>query len=87
MNKQQLQEKVFFLTESLKKRIKKEAEELKEPIRVSKCCYSETDVSGGGYDGEDIVPMIRFCKNCDKECSIIEIKPDGWVDTKKELPF
>ena len=84
MTKQQLQEKVFFLTESLKERIKKD---LKKPVRVSKCCYSETEVVGGGYDGEDILPVVELCKICNKECSIIEIKPDGWVDIKEELPF
>ena len=85
MSKQQLREKVFFLTESLKKRIQEEVEELKHPLSVSECCYFETDVSGGGYCGEEIESVIQFCKNCNKECDHIRIKPDGWVDP--DIPF
>ena len=32
----------------------------------SKCCKSEVDYSGGGYDGEDIVPVVVSCKRCGK---------------------
>jgi hypothetical protein len=32
----------------------------------SKCCKAEVDYSGGGYDGEDIVPIVMYCKKCGK---------------------
>lgn len=43
----------------------------KENKLVSKCCKAEVDYSGGGYDGEDIVPVNRYCKNCMTVCDVI----------------
>ena len=30
----------------------------------SECCVAEVGVSGGGYDGEDIVPISEWCTKC-----------------------
>lgn len=32
----------------------------------SKCCKAEVDYSGGGYDGEDLCPVIVTCTKCGK---------------------
>jgi len=55
---------------------------LKEPIILSKCCNSEVDFVGGGYDGEDIVPIKDICKKCGCECEIKRIVPKDWKDEK-----
>ena len=33
----------------------------------SKCCKTNVEYSGGGYDGEDIMPVESHCKKCGKE--------------------
>lgn len=38
----------------------------KENWGKSRCCKAEVDYSGGGYDGEDIVPVLVQCTNCRK---------------------
>jgi len=37
-----------------------------KPKMVTACCESEIDCTGGGYDGEDIIPVVCFCKKCQK---------------------
>lgn len=32
----------------------------------SKCCKAEVEYTGGGYDGEDVVPVESYCTNCHK---------------------
>ena len=32
----------------------------------SKCCKAEVYYNGGGYDGEDIVPLVVSCSKCGK---------------------
>lgn len=32
----------------------------------SKCCKAEVSYDGGGYDGEDIVPVVMSCKKCNE---------------------
>ena len=32
----------------------------------SRCCKAEIEYSGGGYDGEDIVPVEMYCTKCGK---------------------
>ncbi len=32
----------------------------------SKCCRAEVDYQGGGWDGEDIVPVTYICTGCGK---------------------
>ena len=33
---------------------------------MSECCDAEVYISGGGYDGEDIVPISECCSKCGK---------------------
>ncbi len=33
---------------------------------VSKCCNAEIDSRGGGYKGEQIYPIIEYCKECNQ---------------------
>jgi len=33
---------------------------------MSGCCDAEVDISGGGYEGEDIVPITERCSKCGK---------------------
>ena len=47
------------------KTIKQDNREIK-----SKCCNAKVIVSGGGYDGEDIVPISETCSKCGKLCKI-----------------
>lgn len=35
--------------------------------RKSRCCNAEIQYGGGGYDGEDIVPVEEWCKKCHNE--------------------
>ncbi len=35
---------------------------------ISKCCNAGVDFRGGGYDGEDILPVVEYCKECEKKC-------------------
>jgi len=58
---------------------------LKEPIVLSKCCNDEVDFEGGGYIGEEIVPVYEVCKKCGCECEVKRIVPKGWKD--EEIPF
>ena len=37
---------------------------------LSKCCKAEVDYSGGGYDGEDIVPITEWCKKCGESLKV-----------------
>lgn len=37
----------------------------------SKCCNADFNCVGGGYDGEDIVPIKDICKKCGNECELI----------------
>ena len=41
---------------------------MKKEINVnwgkSRCCKAKVDYSGGGYDGEDIVPVVSRCQKC-----------------------
>jgi len=48
----------------------------------SKCCNAKVIVSGGGYDGEDIVPVIDRCSKCGELC---EVKP--FKGRPRKLPF
>ena len=34
---------------------------------MSKCCNAKVEFSGGGYDGEDIVPVLTRCSSCSKD--------------------
>jgi hypothetical protein len=36
----------------------------------SKCCNAEVIISGGGYDGEDIVPISETCSKCGEKCKV-----------------
>lgn len=38
----------------------------KLPKLVTKCCESDIDCQGGGYDGEEIVSVVCFCSKCKK---------------------
>jgi hypothetical protein len=49
---------------------------------LSKCCSAEVIVSGGGYDGEDICPIIDTCSKCGEVC-----KTKGRVGRPIKLPF
>lgn len=47
----------------------------------SRCCKAEIEYTGGGYDGEDIVPAVSRCTKCGKENpSIIQRigRPKKW---------
>lgn len=33
-------------------------------VRVSNCCKAEIEYGGGGYDGEDIMPVTESCGKC-----------------------
>ena len=57
----------------------------RENKKVSKCCKAEVDYSGGGYNGEDIVPVNVYCKNCMTICEVIYAKRGR--PYKIELPF
>ncbi len=37
----------------------------------SKCCKAGVDYDGGGYDGEDIVPVVASCSKCGKMNPIV----------------
>jgi hypothetical protein len=49
----------------------------------TKCCKAEVKYVGGGYDGEDIVPITSYCRKCGKASPQI-IKKLG---RPKALPF
>ena len=48
----------------------------------SKCCNAKIEFCGGGYDGEEIVPVYQYCANCLENCGI---KNDSKL--VEELPF
>lgn len=52
-------------------------------VGKSKCCKAEVNYEGGGYDGEDIVPIVINCTGCGK------INPDiiRSVGRPVNLPF
>ena len=33
----------------------------------SKCCKARINYNGGGYDGEDVVPVVFTCSKCGKQ--------------------
>lgn len=49
----------------------------------SKCCKAEIEYNGGGWDGEEIVPITIRCKECRK----INPKVIQKVGRPKKLPF
>jgi len=52
----------------------------------TKCCNAEIDYTGGGYNGEDIVPLSApFCSKCGKTNPKIN-RPVG-RPPKIEIPF
>ena len=57
-----------------------------EEVRLkSSCCSAEVDFSGGGYDGEDIVPIVEYCKKCGGRCEVKRIVPKGYKE--EIMPF
>ena len=59
------------------KTIKQDNREIK-----SKCCNAKVIVSGGGYDGEDIVPISDTCSKCGEVC-----KTKRRVGRPVKMPF
>ena len=51
--------------------------------RKSKCCKAEIEYGGGGYDGEDIVPVTSYCKKCGENNPKIIQR----VGRPKKIPF
>lgn len=49
-----------------------------EEVRLeSRCCGAEVDFTGGGYDGEEIVPVYNVCVYCRNKCEL-DIKENNW---------
>ena len=49
----------------------------------TKCCKADVECAGGGYDGEDIVPVVAYCKKCRKRNPYIIQR----VGKPNKLPF
>mgnify|MGYP001612202147 FL=1 len=54
---------------------------------ITKCCGAEADVEGGGYDGEDIVAIRDFCRECGKTLNVGDWTPQNGKETNNDLPF